>query len=184
MYSHRKELTLDAEPSTQDGSNSSSGELHSSETRRNKTKQWKYQVVLMLKTETSTCLTSMEELNNNGTSSMPRTGRVNQPRDNGIETGASRSIPISISFPDLERVDILITFQEEILLSRLKMVDQAKNGTSINLQELSEVDQSTNQLIFTTLVKEITCNTTALAPTGGRCSSTKVNTLSISIPRK
>jgi len=76
-----------------------------------------------------------------GISSIPKTGRVNQRRVNGIETGASRSILTSTLFPDLEREDISITSQEEILLSRLKMVDQAKNGTSINLQEPSEVDQ-------------------------------------------
>jgi hypothetical protein len=34
MYSHRKEPTLDADPWTQDGSNSSFGELHSSTTKR------------------------------------------------------------------------------------------------------------------------------------------------------
>jgi hypothetical protein len=39
-------------------------------------------------------------------------------------------------------------------------------------------------LIFTTQVRVTTFNTTALPPTGGRCSSTKVNPLSISIPRK
>jgi hypothetical protein len=109
---------------------------------------------------------------------------VNQRKVNGTEIGASRSIPISSSFLDLERVDTLITSQEEILSSRLKMVDQLKDGTSISLLEPSEVDQSINPLISTTPVKEPTCNTTALAPTGGRCSSTKVNTLSISIPRK
>jgi hypothetical protein len=106
-----------------------------------------------------------------GISSTSKTGRVNQRRENGIEIGASRSIPISISFPDLERVDTLTTSQEEISSSRPKMVDQARNGTSISLQELSEADQSTNLLISTTQVNPTTCNTTALVPTGGRCSS-------------
>jgi hypothetical protein len=146
-------------------------------------------VLLTLRIDKSKCkikfrLVELTEIINNGILSIPKTGRANQPRDNGIETGATKSILISISFPDLERADTLITSQEEILLSRLKMVDQLKNGTSINLLEPSEVDQSINPLISTTLVKEPTCNTTALAPTGGRCSSTKVNTLSISIPRK
>jgi len=53
-FSQWKELTLDAEPTTQDGSNSSDGQLHSLETSRNLTKQWRFQVVLMLKTEIST----------------------------------------------------------------------------------------------------------------------------------
>jgi hypothetical protein len=109
---------------------------------------------------------------------------VNQLKDNGIEIGASRSILTSILFLDLERVDILITSQEEILLSRLKMVDQLKNGTSINLLEPSEADQSTNPLISTTPVKETTYNTTALVPTGGKCSSIEVDNLSISIQEK
>jgi hypothetical protein len=109
---------------------------------------------------------------------------VNQPRDNGIEIGASKSIPISILFPDLERADTLTTSLEEISSSRPKMEDQLKNGISINLQEPSEADQSINPSIFITPVKAITFNTTAPAPTGGKCSSTKVKLLSISIPRK
>jgi predicted SPOUT superfamily RNA methylase MTH1 len=97
----------------------------------------------MPKIEKSTWANNQEPYKNTnlGISSIPKTGRVNQPRDNGIEIGASRSILISSSFPDLERVDILITSQEEILLSRLKMVDQVKDGTSISLQEPLEVDQ-------------------------------------------
>jgi hypothetical protein len=52
-FSQWKELTLDAEPSTQDGSNSSNGKLHSSETPRKKAKSWKSPVQLMLKIEIS-----------------------------------------------------------------------------------------------------------------------------------
>jgi hypothetical protein len=75
----------------------------------------------------------------------------------------------------LEQVDTLITSPEEILLSRPKMVDQLKNGTSINHLELLEEDQPINQLKSTTLVSPTTYNTTALTPTGGKCSSTEVD---------
>jgi hypothetical protein len=179
MFSHRKELTSDAEPSTQDGSNSSSGELHSSETRRKTTKQWKSQEVLMLKTETSTCQTSMEELNNNGILSTPKTGRVNQPPVNGTEIGASLLTKTSISFLLWVKEDTLTTFQET-LLSRLRTVEQARNGTSINHQELSDLDQPTNLSISTTQVKETICNTTLPHQDGGRCSSINLVTSPIS----
>jgi len=174
MLSQWKELTLDAEPTTQDGSNSSTGKLHSSETERNNKKSWMFQVQLMLKTEISSCTNSQVKFINNGISSMSRTGRVNQLLVNGIETMASLSTKTSISSPVLEEVDTL-TILVEILYSRLKMVEQARNGTSINHQELSDLDQPTNPLISTTPVNPTTCNTTAPHQDGGRCSSTRVD---------
>jgi hypothetical protein len=176
MDSQWKAITLDAELSHPNGTKCSFGELQTLETERKTTRQWKSQTVLMLKTEISTCLTSTEELNNNGISSMSRTGRVNQPPVNGIETGASLSTKISILFLLLDKVDILITSITETLSSRLKTVEQARNGTSINLQELSEVDQSINPSISTTPENLTTCNTTAPAPTGGRCLSIRADT--------
>jgi hypothetical protein len=68
---------------------------------------------LMLKTEISTCPTSTEELNNNGTSSMSKTGRVNQPPVNGTETGASLSTRTSILFHLWDKEDMLTTSKEE-----------------------------------------------------------------------
>jgi len=61
---------------------------------------------LMLKTETSSCTNSQVKSINNGTSSIPKTGRENQPRVNGIEIGASRLTLTSISFPDKVSVNI------------------------------------------------------------------------------
>jgi hypothetical protein len=142
---------------------------------------WIFQELLMLKTEISTCTNSMERNTNNGTLSIPRTGRVNQPLVNGTETGASLLTKTSILFLLWDKEDTLITSPEEILLSRLKMVDQLKNGTSINLLELSEVDQSTNLLKSTTLENPITCNTTQLHQDGGRCGSIRVDISPISI---
>jgi hypothetical protein len=66
MYSQWKETILDAEPITQDGSNSLSGEHHTSETKKNKKRLWMFQEVLMLKTEISTCGNSKVVSNNNG----------------------------------------------------------------------------------------------------------------------
>jgi len=61
----------------------------------------------MLKTEISTCGNSKVVNNNNGTSSIPKTGRENQPRVNGIEIGASRLTLTSTSFQLLEKADTL-----------------------------------------------------------------------------
>jgi hypothetical protein len=86
MPSQWSQTTLDAEATTQDGSNSSPGELHSLEIRRSNPRSWMFQVLLMLKTEISSCTLSMVKFTNNGTSSMLKTGRVNQRKVNGTET--------------------------------------------------------------------------------------------------
>jgi len=178
-FSQWKELTLDAEPWTQDGSNSSNGKLHSSETKRKPIKPWMFQMVSMPKTEISTWMHSTEEEANNGISSTPRTGRVNQPPVNGIENMVLLSTKTSISFPYWEKADTL-TILEEISWSSSKMVDQARNGTSINHQELSDPDQPTNHSISTTQEKETICNTTLPHQDGGKCSSTSMVTSPIS----
>jgi hypothetical protein len=56
------------------------------------------------------------------------------------------------------------------------MEEQARNGTSINLQELSDLDQPTNPLISTTPENPITCNTTQPHQDGGKCSSIRMDT--------
>jgi hypothetical protein len=56
------------------------------------------------------------------------------------------------------------------------MVDQARNGTSIKHQELSDLELPTNHSISTTLVKETICNTTLLHQNGGKCSSIEMVT--------
>jgi len=138
----------------------------------------------MLKTDKFKCTSKMlvpKKSTKFGILSIPKTGRVNQPLVNGIEIGASLSTKTSISFPLLDKVDTLTTSQVETSSLRLKMVEQPRNGTSINLQELSEVDQLTNQSKSTTLENRTTCNTTAPTPTGGRCSSSRAVILSIFI---
>jgi hypothetical protein len=60
------------------------------------------------------------------------------------------------------------------------MVEQARNGISINQLELSEVDQPTNPLKSTTLVNPITCNTIQPTQDGGKSGSTTVATLPMS----
>jgi len=99
MYSQWKEATLDAEPTTQDGSNSSNGQLHSLETTRKTTRSWMFQMLKTLKTEISSCTNSMVKFINNGILSMSRTGRVNQPPDNGIEIMVLLLTKTSILFP-------------------------------------------------------------------------------------
>jgi hypothetical protein len=64
------------------------------------------------------------------------------------------------------------------------MVEQARNGISINNQELLEEDQLTNLLIFTTLVNPTTCNTHQLAQDGGKSGSTTVATLLTSVTER
>jgi len=106
---------------------------------------------------------------------MSKTGRVNQPRVNGIENTVSLSIWTSILFPPSQEVDTLIIL-EETLLSRPKMVDHPRNGISISLQELSDPDQLTSLSTSTTPVNPTTCNTTAPHQDGGKCSSSKTDT--------
>jgi hypothetical protein len=100
---------------------------------------------------------------------------VNQLLVNGIENMALRSILISTLFLLWDKEDTLITYQE-ILSLRPKTVEQARNGTSINHLELSEVDQPINPLISTIQANPITCNTTPLHQDGGKCSSTNKDT--------
>jgi transaldolase len=57
------------------------------------------------------------------------------------------------------------------------MLEEHNSGTSINIQELLELDTTTNPSIFTTQEKEITCKYGALTPTGGRFSNTNLPTL-------
>jgi hypothetical protein len=59
------------------------------------------------------------------------------------------------------------------------MVEQARNGTSINHQELSEVDQSTNLLKFITPENPTTCTTTQPTQDGGRCGSITKDTFTM-----
>jgi len=132
-------------------------------------------MLLMLKTEIFSCTSSQVKNTNNGISSITRTGRVNQPPANGIEPSDLLSIKTSLLFQHFQRVDTLTILVETSSL-RNKMVDQAKNGTSISLQELLDLDQLINHSISITPVNPTTCNTTAPAPTGGRCSSTKTDT--------
>jgi hypothetical protein len=60
------------------------------------------------------------------------------------------------------------------------MVDQARNGISINHQEQLEEDQLTNPLMSTTLVNPTTCNTHLPTQDGGKSSSTTVAILPMS----
>jgi hypothetical protein len=53
MYFHLKERTLDAEPTTQDGSNSSNGLNQIFNSERTHHRSWKFMEKLMLKTEIS-----------------------------------------------------------------------------------------------------------------------------------
>jgi hypothetical protein len=117
----------------------------------------------------------MERLTNNGNSSTPKTGRENQLRDNGTETMDSLLTWTSILFPLLEEVDTL-TILAETLSLRLKMVEQAKDGTSISLQELLDPDQLISQSTSITPVNPTTCNTTLPHQDGGKCSSSRTDT--------
>jgi len=65
----------------------------------------------MLKTDKSKCTNNFLEPKTIklGISSIPKTGRVNQPRVNGTEIGDSRLILTSTLFPNLDQVDISTT---------------------------------------------------------------------------
>jgi len=90
MYSQWKVKTLDAEPTTQDGSNSSDGLIHTSITDRNQRRLWEFKVRLILKIDKSRCKIKLKnsKIIKLGISSMSKTGRVNQKLENGTETSA------------------------------------------------------------------------------------------------
>jgi hypothetical protein len=102
---------------------------------------------------------------------MSKTGRVNQQLVNGIKTMDSRSTLTSILFLLWDMEDTSTIYHQEILSLRLKMVERARNGTSINLPEPSDLERRINPLISSALVKETTCNTTLPHQDGGKCSS-------------
>jgi hypothetical protein len=110
---------------------------------------------------------------------MSRTGKVNQLRDNGIKSMDLRSILTSILFLLWDMEDIS-TILQKISSLRLKMVERASYGTSINHLEPSDLEKRTNPLISTTPEKETTCNTTPLHQDGGKCSSSTTDTSPIS----
>jgi hypothetical protein len=170
MYSQWKELTLDAEPSTQDGSNSSNGQLHSLETKRKPTRSWMFQVVLIPKTEISTCGNSKVVNNNNGISSMSMTGRKIQLKETCGTNSVSLLKKISTLLPTWERKDTL-TSLIKISFLRLKTEEQAKDGTSTELQEPSNLDLRINPLISRAQVRVMSSNTTQPTQDGGRSGS-------------
>ena len=88
MYSPWNQLTLDADPSTQDGSNSSDGKLHSSKTSRNKIRLLIFKADTTPRIDKSLWLTDTERSTSNGISFMLKTGRENQKMENGTETSA------------------------------------------------------------------------------------------------
>jgi hypothetical protein len=79
---------------------------------------------------------------------------------------------------------MLTTSTTEILSLRLKMVERARNGTSINHQELSDLERRINHSTSTTPVNPITCNTTLLHQDGGKCSSIRADILKTFKTRK
>jgi hypothetical protein len=83
----------------------------------------------------------------------------------------------------LVKANTLITPQE-IFSSRLKMVEQAKNGTSIKLQEPSEVDQPTSLSKSNPQATPTNSNTTAPTQNGGNSSSTEVDISPMSRTRR
>jgi len=64
------------------------------------------------------------------------------------------------------------------------MLEEHNSGTSINIQELSDLDTTTNPSISIALEREPTCKSTVPAPTGGRSSSTRDLTSPTSITRR
>jgi hypothetical protein len=71
----------------------------------------------------------------------------------------------------VEKKDTLITFLE-ISFLRLKMEEQARNGTSTEPQELSNLEKRINLLISRAPERVMSSNTTQLTQDGGRSGST------------
>jgi hypothetical protein len=130
-----------------------------------------FQVVLILRTEISTCGNSKVESNNNGISSTSMTGRKTQPKETITHNLVSMLKKISILLPIKEKEDTLTT-SLEISFLRLKTEEQARNGTSTETQEPSNLDPPISQLISRTLVRAMKSNTTQPTQDGGRSGDT------------
>jgi hypothetical protein len=88
-------------------------------------------------------------------------------------------ILISILFLFWDKEDILTTLEIHISISRPRTVERARDGTSINLLELSDLEKRINPSLFN-LPETLTFFCTQ-APTqdGGKCSSSRAAILPI-----
>jgi hypothetical protein len=107
---------------------------------------------------------------NNGTSSMLLTGRKNQLKETCGHNSASLLKKTSTLLPTWERRDTLTSFLK-ISFLRLKMEEQARNGTSTEPLEPSNLDPRTNLLISRAQERVMSSNTTQPTQDGGRSGS-------------
>jgi hypothetical protein len=116
--------------STQDGGNCSRKRVNSLSMRKERSLMCK--VVLMLKTETSLCTTSMVRLIRDGRSSMLMNTLMSQPRVNSTRSSDFTLKEISTLSPNFPQTDILILSTTGTWSSRLEMEESHRSGTSIN----------------------------------------------------
>jgi hypothetical protein len=128
-------------------------------------------MVLILKTEMFTCGNSKVVNTNNGMLSTRKTGRKIQLKETTGHSLVSTLKKTSTLLPTEEKRDTLTTLVE-ISFLRLKMEEQAKNGTSTEPQEPSNLEKRTNLLISRTLERVMSSNTTQLTQEGGRSGDT------------
>jgi len=130
-----------------------------------------FQVVLIPRTEISSCGNTKVVNNNNGILSTRKTGRKNQLKETSTNNLVSMLRKTSTLLPLMEKQDTLTTFLE-ILFLRLKTEEQARNGTSTEPQEPSNLERRINPLISRTLERVIPSNTTQPTQDGGRSGDT------------
>jgi hypothetical protein len=131
-----------------------------------------FQVVLIPKTEMFTCGNSKVVNNNNGILSTRKTGRKTQQKETTGHSLVSTLKKTSTLLPEVEKRDTLTTFLE-ISFLRLKMEEQARNGTSTEPQELSNLEKRINLLISRAPERVMSSNTTQPTQDGGRSGSTQ-----------
>jgi hypothetical protein len=124
----------------------------------------------MLKTEISTCTNSQETRTSNGISSTKRTGRKTQLKEITTNNLVSMLKKTSTLLPTWEKRDTLTTFLK-ISFLRLKTEEQARNGTSTEPQEPSNLDQLINLLISRAQERVMSSNTTQPTQDGGKSGS-------------
>jgi hypothetical protein len=154
---------------TQDGGKCSESEELKSKT--NMERLWMFKVVPIVRTETLLFGTNMAKSTNNGMLYTLTNGRESQRRANSIKSTVSMLTEHSTLSHKWDPEDISIS-SEETLSSRLEMVEEPKNGTSINNLEPSDQETTTTLGIFKTQEEPITCKSGAPTQDGGKSSST------------
>lgn len=115
----------------------------------------------------------MVVLTSNGTSSMLRTIKKNQQKENSARIMACMLRGISTSSQNYQAIDKLTSLEED-WLSKCQMEEDHNSSTSIKDQEPSNADSTTGHSTSIALEEATLCNSGAPTQDGGRSSNMMV----------